>query len=74
MYARIENDAENPDFITGNEIARIGVIENPKAYDSSSNLTIDKASAFYDKKIQELQWFIFFNLKNFFYPFILIKK
>ena len=45
MYARIENDAENPDFITGNEIARIGVLENPKAYGSSSNLTIDKASA-----------------------------
>ena len=45
MYARIENDAENPDFITGNEIARIGVIENPNAYDSSSVLTLDKASA-----------------------------
>ena len=45
MYARIENDAENPDFITGNEIARIGVIENPKSYGSSSILTIDKASA-----------------------------
>ena len=28
MYARIENDAENPDFITGNEIARIGIVEN----------------------------------------------
>ena len=51
MYARIENDAENPDFITGNEIARIGVIENPKAYDSSSNLTIDKASAAYAMRL-----------------------
>ena len=47
MYARIENDAENPDFITGNEIARIGVIENPKSYGSSSILSIDKASATY---------------------------
>ena len=51
MYARIENDAENPDFITGNEIARIGIIENPKAYDSSSNLTIDKASAAYAMRL-----------------------
>tara|TARA_B100000700_G_scaffold59947_1_gene65489 strand:- start:12392 stop:13957 length:1566 start_codon:yes stop_codon:yes gene_type:complete len=51
MYARIENDAENPDFITGNEIARIGIIENPKAYDSSSILTIDKASAAYAMRL-----------------------
>ena len=28
MYARIENDAENPDFITGNQVARIGILEN----------------------------------------------
>jgi len=45
LYSRIENDSENPDFITGNEIARVGVVENPKAYGSSSNLTLDKASA-----------------------------
>jgi hypothetical protein len=51
MYARIENDAENPDFITGNEIARIGVLENPKAYGSSSILTIDKASASYAMRL-----------------------
>ena len=51
MYARIENDAENPDFITGNEIARIGIIENPKAYDSSSILTLDKASASYAMRL-----------------------
>ena len=29
IYSRIENDTENPDFITGNEIARIGIIQNP---------------------------------------------
>ena len=51
MYARIENDAENPDFITGNEIARIGIIENPKAYDSSSILTLDKASLSYAMRL-----------------------
>ena len=45
LYSRIENDNENPDFITGNQIARIGVIENPKAYNSAAVLDKDKASA-----------------------------
>jgi len=45
LYSRIENDNENPDFITGNQIARVGVVENPKAYGSSANLSLDKASA-----------------------------
>ena len=45
LYSRIENDIENPDFITGNQIARVGIIENPKAYGSTANLTLDKASA-----------------------------
>ena len=30
LYSRIENDTENPDFITGNQVARIGVVQNPK--------------------------------------------
>ena len=47
LYSRIENDAENPDFVTGNQIARIGVVENPKAFGSNSNLSLDKASAAY---------------------------
>ena len=47
LYARIENDVENPDFITGNEIARIGLVENPLAYNSTQILTQDKASAAY---------------------------
>tara|TARA_Y100000817_G_scaffold229849_1_gene182345 strand:- start:1717 stop:3267 length:1551 start_codon:yes stop_codon:yes gene_type:complete len=43
LYSRIENDNENPDFITGNQIARVGVIENPEV--STGNvLTSDKAS------------------------------
>jgi hypothetical protein len=45
VYSRIENDIENPDFITGNQIARVGIVENPEAYNSSSILTLDKASA-----------------------------
>ena len=50
LYSRIENDTENPDFITGNEIARVGVVENPQS-NSNSNLTLDKASAVYALKL-----------------------
>ena len=51
IYSRIENDTENPDFITGNQIARIGIVQNPQAYDSTSNLELDKASAVYALKL-----------------------
>ena len=43
LYSRIENDNENPDFITGNQIARVGIVENPEV--STGNvLTSDKVS------------------------------
>ena len=45
IYSRIENDTENPDFITGNQIARVGIVENPESYNSSSILNSNKASA-----------------------------
>ena len=45
LYSRIENDNENPDFITGNQIARVGVVENPEQFGSSTILSSDKASA-----------------------------
>jgi len=45
LYSRIENDSENPDFITGNQIARVGVVENPEQFGSSTILSSDKASA-----------------------------
>jgi hypothetical protein len=32
MYSRIENDNQNPDFITGNQIARVGIVENPNSF------------------------------------------
>ena len=51
VYSRIENDPENPDFITGNQIARIGIIENPQAFGSSSLLSLDKASAAYAMRL-----------------------
>ena len=40
LYSRIENDTENPDFTIGNKIARVGVVQNPQAYDSTSLLTL----------------------------------
>ena len=51
IYSRIENDSENPDFITGNQIARVGLIENPEAFNSSAVLTLDKGSASYGLKL-----------------------
>ena len=47
LFARIENDVENPDFITGNQFARIGIIENPYAWGSTQLLNLDKAAATY---------------------------
>ena len=44
LYSRIENDNENPDFVTGNQIARVGVVENPEV-SSGTLLSVDKASA-----------------------------
>jgi len=54
VYSRIENDTENPDFITGNQIARIGIIENPDAFASTATLDLDKASALYALKLTGL--------------------
>jgi hypothetical protein len=52
MYSRIENDIQNPDFITGNEIARIGVVQNPTSFGSTQSiLTLDKVSAVYALKL-----------------------
>ena len=43
LYSRIENNNENPDFITGNQIARIGIVENPEVT-TGTILTLDRAS------------------------------
>ena len=51
LYSRIENDSENPDFIVGNEISRIGLIENPLIFGSSQILSLDKASAVYGLRL-----------------------
>ena len=50
-YARFENDTQNPDFITGNQFAQVGIVKNPTNYNSTTKLTIDKASAVYALKL-----------------------
>lgn len=51
LYAKFENDNENPDFIIENQVARVGIVENPLQYDSSSLLTADKISSLYAVKL-----------------------
>jgi hypothetical protein len=45
IYSKIENDTENPDFIVGNEISRLGIVQNPLKYASNSILSEEKVSA-----------------------------
>ena len=45
IYGRIENNEENPDYVIGSKISRLGIIENPQAYDSSSLLVDSNVSA-----------------------------
>ena len=42
MYARFENDSSNPDFIVGNDFARVGLVKNPKTL---SGAALTKSSA-----------------------------
>jgi hypothetical protein len=51
VYSRIENDIEDPDFIVGNQIARVGIVENPLSFASDSILNKNKASALYALKL-----------------------
>lgn len=50
LYTRIENNDE--DFVVGSEIARIGIVENPLQFETSSEiLTADTASSLYALKL-----------------------
>ena len=51
IYSRIENDTTNPDFITGNQFARVGLVKDPYAYGSTNKLALSKASALYAIKL-----------------------
>jgi len=53
LYSRIENDNENPDFITGNQIARVGIVQNPEI-SVGTILNTDKASALYALRLTGL--------------------
>jgi hypothetical protein len=44
IYSRIENDIQNPDFIVGNEISRIGLVQDPESFGSTTKLSLEKAS------------------------------
>lgn len=50
LYSRIENDNENPDFITGNQISRIGIVQNPEVT-SGTVLSSNKSSAVFALKL-----------------------
>lgn len=52
IYSKIQNDDTNPDFITGNEFARIGILKNPQAYNSTAVLSEDKVSAVYALRLE----------------------
>jgi hypothetical protein len=47
IYSRIENDEQNPDFVTGTSVARIGIIEDPKGFQSNTVISDDRASTLY---------------------------
>jgi len=52
VYSRIENsDVTNPDFPTGNQFARIGIIENPQVHGSTNLLTASSASGVYGLRL-----------------------
>ena len=56
IYSRIENDNQNPDFISGNQIARVGIVENPERFESTQILSLDKASALYALKLSGIEY------------------
>lgn len=39
VYSRIENDDLNPDFITGNKVARVGIIKDPVSFGTTTVLS-----------------------------------
>ena len=52
IYSRIENsDVTNPDFPTGNQFARIGIIKNPQVNGTSNLLTASSASGVYGLRL-----------------------
>ena len=52
VYSRIENsDSTNPDFPTGNQFARIGILKNPNVNGTTNLLTASSASGVYGLRL-----------------------
>jgi len=51
LYTRIENDSDNPDFVVGNQVARVGIVHNPTKIGSTQLISDDKVSAVYALKL-----------------------
>ena len=52
VYSRIENsDTTNPDFPTGNQFARIGILKNPNVNGTTNLLTASSASGVYGLRL-----------------------
>jgi hypothetical protein len=51
LYSRIENDIENPDFVSGNKVARVGIIKNPKKFQTNELLSDSIVSGVYALKL-----------------------
>jgi hypothetical protein len=51
VYARIENNSTDPDFVTDNTFARVGLIKNPVSFGSTSIASNSNLSAVYALKL-----------------------
>ena len=47
IYTRLENDILDPDFITGNKVARVGLVKEPISFGSTEPITKQKVSNAY---------------------------
>jgi len=55
VYSRFETTSTNPDFIVGNDFARVGVVKNPTVYGSKTQLlTTSEISAIGGLKLKSL--------------------
>lgn len=51
VYARIENNTTDPDFVTDSTFARVGIIKNPVSFGTTSVATNSNLSAVYALKL-----------------------
>ena len=51
VYARIENNSTDPDFVTDSTFARVGIIKNPVSFGSTAIATNSNLSATYALKL-----------------------